>query len=87
MVEDFVRERGYLTLGSRFKRLGDRLQADVSRLAESEGVGVPAGLLPILGVLDRHGPLTVGRIAEALGIAQPGVTRTLSQLVSLGLVA
>jgi len=87
MADDFIQERGCLTLGSRLKRLGERLQADVSRFVQSEGVEVPAGLLPILGALDRHGPLTVGGLADGLGIAQPGVTRALAQLVSLGLVA
>jgi DNA-binding MarR family transcriptional regulator len=87
VVDDFIQERGYLTLGSRFKRLGERFQADVSRFVRSEGIEVPAGLLPILGALDRHGPLTVGGLADGLGIAQPGVTRALSQLVSLGLIA
>lgn len=85
--EDFIREAGFLTLGSRCRRLGERLQSDVSRFARAEGFEVPAGLFPILGALDRQGALTVGGLADALGVAQPGVTRTLSQLVSLGLVA
>jgi DNA-binding MarR family transcriptional regulator len=86
MPEDFIRQRGYLTLGSRLKRLGERMQADVHRLARAEGVNVPPGLLPILGVLDRHEALTVGGLAEALGVAQPGITRNLAQLAALGLV-
>lgn len=86
MVDDFVRERGYLTLGSRLKRLGERLQGEVQELARAEGVEVPPGLFPTIGVLDLAGSLTIGELAEALGISQPGATRNVERLVRLGLV-
>lgn len=86
MTDDIVRAFGYLTLGSRFKRIGERLQGDVQRLARSEGIEVPPGLMPVLGALDHHGSLTVGELATALGVAQPGVTRGLAQLKEMGLV-
>ena len=34
MTKDIVRSYGYLTLGSRFKRIGERMQADVQKLEE-----------------------------------------------------
>lgn len=86
MVGDFVKERGYLTLGSRFKRLGERLQGEVQELARAEGFDVPAGLFPAIGALDEAGSLTIGELAEALGISQPGATRTVEKLARLGLV-
>lgn len=86
MVGDFVKERGYLTLGSRFKRLGERLQSEVQELARAEGFDVPAGLFPAIGALDEAGSLTIGELAEALGISQPGATRSVEKLVKLGLV-
>ncbi len=86
MVGDFVKERGYLTLGSRFKRLGERLQSDVQEFARAEGFDVPAGLFPAIGALDEAGSLTIGELAEALGISQPGATRTVEKLARLGLV-
>ncbi len=86
MTDDIVRSLGHLALGSRLKRIGERLQGDVQRLAKSEGVAVPPGLMPVLGALDHHGGLTVGDIAAALGIAQPGITRGLAQLEAMGLV-
>lgn len=85
-MEDFVKDLGYLTLGTRLKRLGERMQAEVSRLAFEEGHNVQAGLLPALGILAQRGPTTVGDLALALGIAQPGVTRMLGQLKKLKLV-
>lgn len=86
MTNDFVRDNGYATLGSRLKRVGERLQAEVSRLAKSEGHEVPAAHLTILGALDQHAPVTVGALANMLGIAQPGVTRSLAILEQQGLI-
>ena len=86
MIGDFVKDRGYLTLGSRFKRLGERLQAEVQELARAEGVDLPAGLFPAIGALDLAGSLTIGELAEALGISQPGATRNVEKLAKLGLV-
>ena len=83
---DFISQKGFLTLGSRLKRIGERLQGDVYKLARAEGCDVPVGLLPALGCLGQHGPLSIGELALALGIAQPGVTRNVVQLEKLGLV-
>ena len=40
----------------------------------------------MFSVIEREGPVTVGEIALSLGIAQPGVTRSLAQLEARGLV-
>ena len=85
--EDIIKDLGYLTLGSRLKRLGERMQADVSRLVKQEGQNVHAGLMPALGILAKRGPMTVGDLAAALGIAQPGTTRMLVQLKRQKLVS
>lgn len=85
MVEDVVRTLGYLCLGTRMKRIGDRLQAQTQRVLEELGVPVQAGQYPLLAAVHRLGPLTVGDLAEAIGITQPGATRAAAQLVRLGL--
>ena len=86
MVQDTVRVLGYLTLGSRLKRIGERLQAETQVIFKLAGVGVATSLMPTLRALAQHGELTVGGLAEALGIAQPGVTRNVAQLKAAGLV-
>ena len=86
MVEDIVRKSGYLTLGSRLKRIGERMQADVQRLFKMHGFNVQTNLLPLLAALDRNGPMTVGELVQALGVTQPGVTRSVSLLASQKLV-
>jgi DNA-binding MarR family transcriptional regulator len=86
MVEDIVRRRGYLTLGTRLKRIGERLQGDTQRIIDAGGAAVQASQFPFLAALDDLGPLTVGELAAAIGVSQPGATRTVGQLAKLGLV-
>lgn len=86
MIEDVVRELGFLTLGSRLKRIGERLQAQTQDLLQNAGIEVPASHFPLLAALDRLGPLSVGGISQALGTSQPGVTRQLATLQAMELV-
>ena len=86
MVEDVVRAFGFLTLGTRMKRIGERLQADTQKIMDELGAPLQASQYPFLAAVDRLGPLTVGDLAEAIGITQPGATRTVRQLVELGVL-
>lgn len=86
-MQDVIKELGLLCLGTRLKRLGDWLQADVQRLIDAAGLPIQAGQYPLLAALDRLGPLTVSELVEALGISQPGVTQMAARLEALGLVA
>ena len=85
-MEDIIRSLGYLTLGSRLKRIGEQLQADTQRMLDGLEVPVQSSQYPLLAALDRLGPLPVGELAQSLGITQPGVTRSVALLAELGLV-
>ena len=76
----------YLCLGSRFKRLGEQLQAGTQLVLSRLDSRVAAGQYPMLAALDRLGPLTVGEMAQAVGLTQPGVTRSLVQLAEIGVL-
>ena len=84
MVEDVVRALGLLCLGTRMKRIGDRLQAETQKIMDTFDAPVQSGQYPLLATVDRLGPLTVGELAEAIGITQPGATRAAALLVKLG---
>lgn len=86
MVEDVVRQLGHLTLGTRFKRLGERMQSQTQRILDAHEVPIQAAQFPFLAAVDRLGPLTVGELAEAVGMTQPGATRALAQLAEEGFV-
>jgi DNA-binding MarR family transcriptional regulator len=86
MSTDLLRDLGPLFLGSRLKRLAEQLQAGAGRVAAEAGLPVQPVHMPLLAALDR-GPMTVGAVVEAVGLSQPGVTRTAGQLIELGLVS
>lgn len=86
MTDDIIKLMGPLMLGSRLKRLGERLQADTARYIEKAGLGIQPSQYPLLAALDRFGPLTVNELVEAVGVSQPGVTRNLARLVEAELV-
>ncbi|WP_197362412.1 MarR family transcriptional regulator, partial [Streptomyces clavuligerus] len=81
MVEDVVRTLGFLCLGSRLRRIGERLQADTQQVIDEAGLSIQAGKYPFLAAIDLSGPLTIGELAQAVGITQPGATRTIGQLL------
>lgn len=85
MTTDILSDLGPIFLGSRLKRLAERLQAGAARVVTDAGLPMQPAHMPLLAALDR-GPLTVGQLAEAVGTSQPGVTRAASQLVDMGLV-
>jgi DNA-binding MarR family transcriptional regulator len=86
MVEDVVRALGFLCLGTRLKRIGERLQADTQRIIDEAGVPVQTSQFPLLATIDRLGPVSIGELAEAVGIAQPGATRSAAILVKAGIL-
>lgn len=87
VTEDVIRRSPHLFLGSRLKRLGERMQAEVLKVAEHAGLPVQPAQYPLLAALDDQGPLSVGDLVRATGVSQPGVTRNLARLIDTGLVA
>ena len=86
MTADLVREYGMLTLGTRLRRLGERLQQQTQEVLAAADLPVPVSHFPLLAALDRDGALSVGGLAEAIGVSQPAVTRQLGRLEDDGLV-
>lgn len=83
---DLLAELGPLFLGSRLKRLAERMQADAAAVLRGLGLPVQPGQLPLLTALDMRGSMSVGEAVEALGVSQPAVTRSMAPLVALGLI-
>lgn len=81
---DILRDYGAVFLGSRLKRLGERMQAGAARVITDAGLPVQTAHMPLLAALDKQA-MTIGQLAQAVGVSQPGVTRAVGQLVELGL--
>ena len=86
MTVDVLAEQPYLFLGSRLKRLAERMQGDAGQMFAARGYAFQSGHMGLLAVLDRDGVVSVGDAVAALGISQPAVTRSLAGLVGMGLV-
>jgi N-acetylglutamate synthase-like GNAT family acetyltransferase/DNA-binding MarR family transcriptional regulator len=84
-MADVIAQMGPSFLGSRLKRLGERMQAGAAAVIAQAGLDLQPGHMAVLAAL-RTGPKTVGKITEACGTSQPGITRTLGQLRKLGMV-
>lgn len=84
-MTDVIARLGGVYLGSRLKRLAERLQGDAAQIIQAGGVSAQPGQMPLLTALEA-GAMTVGQLAEAVGSSQPGVTRAIGQLAALELV-
>lgn len=86
MVDDVVRQLGHLALGTRLKRIAERLQSQTQRIVDAHELPIQAAQFPFLVAIDRLGPITVGELADAVGVTQPATTRALAQLSDDGFV-
>lgn len=86
MTIDLIAKRDHLFLGSRLKRLAERMQGDVVRLAERAGLAIQPSQYPLLATLDLLGPQMIGALVASLGISQPAVTRIVAKLAAMDLV-
>lgn len=86
MTADTLADLGATFLGSRLKRLADRLQADAAAILQARNLPIQPAQQLLLATLRRQGPLTVGALAQHLRISQPTITRTVQALIDQGLV-
>lgn len=84
-MHDVIAEMGPSFLASRLKRLAERMQAGAASVIADAGLSLQPGHMAVLAAL-RAGPLTIGQLAEVTGTSQPGITRTVKQMVELGIV-
>lgn len=67
-----------------------RLRLSTTRLArrlrQEAGAGLTSSQLSALAVVDHHGPLTLGALADHEGVAPPSITKVVARLEADGLV-
>jgi DNA-binding MarR family transcriptional regulator/GNAT superfamily N-acetyltransferase len=84
--EDFVAALGPIAMGSRLKRLSDRLLSDAADILDAAGLPLLPTQVALLAALERFGPMTIGAAADGLGVSQPAATRTVANLSERGLI-
>ena len=72
---DFLDELGALAVGSRLKRLADRMLAEAAGTYRSFGQDAQPKWFGLLALLHREGPVGVVQAAQRLGLTQPAVTQ------------
>lgn len=87
MVSDVLKDRPALFLGSRLKRLAERMQSEVVKVAEQAGLAIQPSQYALLATLDAHGPQTIGALTAAMELSQPAITRMAARLAEMGLVS
>jgi DNA-binding MarR family transcriptional regulator len=86
MIPDTLADLGVTFLGSRMKRLADRLQTDAAATLQAMGLPIQPAQQQFLAVLRRQGPQTVGGVAQHLRLSQPTATRAIQALIEQGLI-
>lgn len=86
-MQDVLSDLGYLFLGSRMKRLAERMQADAYRIFKANGHGdLQPAFYAVLASLDDQDGLMISEIVDRLGISQPAITRSVSGINENGLI-
>jgi DNA-binding MarR family transcriptional regulator/GNAT superfamily N-acetyltransferase len=67
-------------LGTRLKRLAERLLGDAAQVAQHLGLPVQPTQVSLLMAIHMHGPISVSDLAERLQLSQPTVSRALAGL-------
>ena len=86
MNSDFLDELGVVALGSRLKRLSDRLMADAASVYRHYGFDVQTKWFPLISLLRVKPDTTVNEAAQLLGVSQPAISQFARQLEKAGLV-
>jgi DNA-binding MarR family transcriptional regulator len=81
MNHDFLDELAELALGSRLKRLSERMMSDAAKVYQHYDLQVQPKWFTLLALLAQKGPTSVVQASEFLGLTQPAISQFSLQLV------
>ena len=84
---DFFDELGEVALGSRVKRLADRMGVQAAATYESQGFAIEPRCFPLTQLLLKHGATSVSDAAKRLGISQPAISQISKHMEAQGWLA
>ncbi|MBC8107836.1 MAG: MarR family transcriptional regulator/GNAT family N-acetyltransferase [Anaerolineae bacterium] len=86
---DHVRALGRVALGSRLKRLSERLLSDVARVYESQGIDFKPPWFPLFSLVAEAGArgVTVVEAAKQLQLTHPAVSQFAKEMTKAGLLS
>ncbi len=83
---DFLNELGELALGSRLKRMSERMLADAASVYQYYGIDAQPKWFTLLALLDKKKTVSIVEAADLLGLSQPALSQFSRQLKSKGLI-
>lgn len=83
---DFFTEVGKMAIGSRLRRLSERITEDSSHIYQLYNVDLQPKWFPVFYVLSRGQEKTITAIAEEIGHSHPSVSKIASEMVKKGLL-
>ncbi|RKG92794.1 MarR family transcriptional regulator [Corallococcus terminator] len=86
-VVDYVARQGTGAFGSRLRRLVERLDRDVHAIYRAAGERFEPRWYAVFTALREHGPLTVGELAQRLGVTHAAVSQVRTALEREKLIA
>jgi MarR family transcriptional regulator, organic hydroperoxide resistance regulator len=76
-----------MAIGARLRRLSERIDHEAMDIYSRLGERFEQRWFGVVNLLDLHGPLSVGELADALGISHASVSQTRDSLQNAKLVA
>ncbi len=84
MSNDKMQGFGNLSLGSRLKRLSDRMMQDVTAIYQAHGIPLNPSFFPLFNLLLQQGAMSVTEAAEHLGVSHPAVSKIAKKMMEEG---
>lgn len=82
----FIKQLGYIAIGTRFRVLTDRLMLDADKIYESLNLDFEPRWFTVFYMINLKSPITITEITEHLGYSQPAVTQIANSLIKNKLI-
>ncbi len=86
MHNDFLNELAELALGSRLKRISEKMLANAADVYQNFNMNIQPKWFTLLALLDSKKQVTIVEASQFLGLSQPALSQFCKQLVAEGLV-
>ena len=86
MTDDFLKDLGLGALGSRLRRLTERLNAGVAAAYAASGVAFEPGWYGLFRLIEARDGVAIGDASVLLSVSHPTVVQTARALARAGLV-
>lgn len=83
---DYLEELGGLALGSRLRRLSERISQEVAAIYDEQNIAFDPRWFPVFHLLANKKEASIVEIAKTIGITHPAVNQIAQELLSAGMI-